>query len=277
MRHGTPDVAEDEVDHGAGRRGETHDAQLVVDEHRADAGAGQQVVHVVVGLREAEHFALQFGVDRAELLVDRLEFLFGRLEFLVGRLQLLVDRLHFLVGGLQFLGRALQLFVGAAQIFLLGLQLAAKGGDAVLGAAAGASRFFRDWRRLFEHDHEEGRLRAFVLADRAHGEIGFEGMHIARDAHARDVDCGGTFGRFAQGRGQGGAQAFAGHLEDIAHAGFAGRRLEIESGASVQVENIAAGVDQRADHRGVGEEFSLGHFAHGSLERRGLACVREAR
>ena len=265
VSHGAADIAEDEVDDAAGRRREPHDAQLVVDENGADAGAGQQVVHVVVDLREAEYFGLEFGVDRAELLVDRLQFLLGGLEFLVGRLQLLVDRLHLLVGRLEFLGGALKLFVGAAQVFLLGLQFALQRDEAGLGAAAGAGGLFGHRRRLPEDDHEERRLAAFVRADRANGEIGFDRLSVAGDTHARDMNGGGAFGCLAQRGGQRGAQSFAGHFEDVAHAGFAGGRFEVEAGASVEVENVAALVDQRADQRGVGEEFAFGQFAHGGF------------
>jgi hypothetical protein len=47
--HGPADVALDQVDDLGGGGGETQDAQLVIHKDRGDAGAGQQVVHVVVG------------------------------------------------------------------------------------------------------------------------------------------------------------------------------------------------------------------------------------
>jgi hypothetical protein len=86
---------------------------------RGDAGAGEQVVHVVVGAATGRAtLVLQLGVDRGQFFVHRLQFLLGGFEFLVGRLQFFVDRLHllvrrleFLVGGFQFLARALQIFV----------------------------------------------------------------------------------------------------------------------------------------------------------------------
>jgi hypothetical protein len=97
----TPDVGVDEVDHLRGRWREARDAHLVVDEQRGHAGAGEQVVHVVVDSREVEHLVLQLGVHGREFLVHRLQLLLRRLELLVGGLQLFVDRLHLLVGGLQ--------------------------------------------------------------------------------------------------------------------------------------------------------------------------------
>ena len=91
------DVAADQVDDPGDGRSEAQDAPLVVHEHRADAGAGHEVVHVVVGPRQIRHLRLQFGVDRGQFLVDRLQLLLRGLQFLVGRLHLLTDRLHLLV------------------------------------------------------------------------------------------------------------------------------------------------------------------------------------
>ena len=94
----------------------------MVHKDSADARAGQQVVHVVVGARQIGHLVLQFGVDRGQLLVDRLQFFLGGLQFLVGRLQLLVHGLHLLVGGLELLVGGCQFLVGGLEIFLLGPQ-----------------------------------------------------------------------------------------------------------------------------------------------------------
>jgi len=86
MADGPPHVAQDQVDDPGSGGGEAQDAQLKVDENGADAGAGQQVVHVVVGPRQVVHFCVQFGVDRGQFLVDRLQFFLGGLEFFVGGL-----------------------------------------------------------------------------------------------------------------------------------------------------------------------------------------------
>ncbi len=42
----------------------------MIHEYGADAGTGQQIVHVIVGPRQVGHLGLQFGVDSRELLVD---------------------------------------------------------------------------------------------------------------------------------------------------------------------------------------------------------------
>ena len=262
MRQGAAHVAEDEVDDAAGGRGEAHDAQLVIDENGADVGAGQQVVHVIVGPREAEDFGLEFGVDRIEFLVERLQLLLGGLEFFVGRLQFFVDGLHFLVGGLEFLAGALQLFVGAAEVFLLGLQLLPEGGQAggsgPAGARAGGGG---GGGGFFENDEKERRVRIFSQGNGAHGEVGGDGVSSAGEGHAGGAHDFGAMRGFVQGGGEGGAQSFAGHLEDVADAGFAGGRFEVETGAAVEIEDVALGVDQCADQAGVGEQLALGEFA----------------
>jgi hypothetical protein len=56
----------------------------VVHKHGGNAGAGQQVVHVVVGARQIVHLGLQLGVDRGQLLVDRLQFFLGGFQLFVG-------------------------------------------------------------------------------------------------------------------------------------------------------------------------------------------------
>ena len=81
----------------------------------ADAGARQQVVHVVVGPRQIRHFGLQFGVDRGQSssltdcnsslevssssLVDCNSSLTDCISSFAG-FELLVGSLQFLVGGL---------------------------------------------------------------------------------------------------------------------------------------------------------------------------------
>ena len=114
------DVGRDEVHDLGDRGGEALDAQLLVDEQRADAGAGEHVVHVVVGARQLVDLLLQLAVDGDQLLVDRLQLLPGGLELLVGRLQLLVGGLHLLVGRLELLVGGLELLDGGAQVLLLG-------------------------------------------------------------------------------------------------------------------------------------------------------------
>ena len=127
-------ITQDQVDDLCGRRREAQNAQLLVHKHSRDAGAGQQVVHVVVGARKIRHLALQLGVDGGQLFVDRLQFFFGGLHLFIGGLQLFVDGLHFLVGRFQLFVRRFQLFIGGVQVLLFGPQLFVQVGN--LGGGA---------------------------------------------------------------------------------------------------------------------------------------------
>ncbi len=49
MGQWAPDIAPDQIDQLRDSRRKPLNAQLVIDEHRADAGAREQIVHVVVG------------------------------------------------------------------------------------------------------------------------------------------------------------------------------------------------------------------------------------
>ncbi len=64
-------------------RREFADAQIAVEEDRADIDALQQVVHVAGQLCQLRDLALMFRVDGVQLFVDRVQFLVGTLEFLV--------------------------------------------------------------------------------------------------------------------------------------------------------------------------------------------------
>jgi hypothetical protein len=73
------------------------------------------------------------------------------------------------------------------------------------------------------------------------------------------------------------AQALAGHLEDIVDAHRAWAGLEKHAGAAVQIEDVAVGIDQRADGDDLCKQGPLGHLAQGlSLAggRRGGAAER---
>lgn len=58
----------------------------MIDKDGGNAGAGKQVVHVVIGARQVIDLAPQLGVERGQFLIDRLQFFLGGLEFLVGGL-----------------------------------------------------------------------------------------------------------------------------------------------------------------------------------------------
>ncbi len=134
MGNGPSDIARDQIDDSAGRRGEAQNAQLMVHKHGANPGTGKQIVHVVVAPRQIAYLRLQFGIDRRQFLVDRLQFFLGGLQFLVGGLQFLVHRLHFLVGRLQLLVGGFQLLLGGLQVLILGSQLLLERCDAHFGA-----------------------------------------------------------------------------------------------------------------------------------------------
>ncbi len=53
-----PDIGRNQVDDLRRRRREARDPELMIDEHRADAGSGEQVVHVVVDPRQVGHLVL---------------------------------------------------------------------------------------------------------------------------------------------------------------------------------------------------------------------------
>ena len=105
----------------AGRR-VAPDLEILVQEHGGDAGAGQQVHHVVVGVFQLVHLLLKAGVDGVELLVEGLELLLGGLQLLVGGLQFFVGGRDLLVGGLELVVGALQLLDGALELLAGDLQ-----------------------------------------------------------------------------------------------------------------------------------------------------------
>ena len=109
VRDGPAQVAWDQAEKpGAGRR-EPLDLELLVQEHRGDGRAFEQVEQVVVDALELLDLVLKAGIDGVELLVQGLELLLGGLELLVGGLELLIGRRDFLVGGLELVVRALEL------------------------------------------------------------------------------------------------------------------------------------------------------------------------
>ncbi len=276
VAHGPPHVARDQVDDLRGGGGEAQDAQLMVHKDGADAGAGQQVVHVVVGPRQIGHLGLQLGVDRGQFLVDRLQLLLGGLQLLVGGLQFFVDRLHLLVGGFELFVGGLQLLNGGLEIFLLGPQFLLERRDVRINVRIGAVRsrgdvrgsllhlFGIDSMRLLQDDQIQGRLlcrgrtarrhRADGQVDRGEVAVGFDPQ--ARAAHGLLVRRG-----FVQGRGQVAPQPFAGHLQDVVDAGLARGRFQVQAGAAVQIEDVALAVDQRAGRGDLLQQRLFGQLA----------------
>ena len=133
-------------------------------------------------------------------------------------------------------------------------------GDGLLGPLLGCRR------RFLKDDQKQGRLGGCVGArrhrpdrqiDRREIAVGFDPQ--ARVAHRLS---GGH--RFVQGGGQVPPQPFAGHLQDI-HAGLARGRFQVQPGAAVEVEDVAAFVDQRADRGVLLQQRPFGQLAQSEL------------
>ena len=122
-RNRPADVGGDQAHQAGDRRRVALDPELLVQEHGGDAGAGQQVHHVVGGAFQLVDLLLEADVDGVELLVEGLELLLGGLHLLVGRLELLVGRHDLLVGGLELVVGPLQLVDGALELLAGDLQL----------------------------------------------------------------------------------------------------------------------------------------------------------
>jgi len=65
-------VGRDQIEDCGDRRGETADDQVAVEQNRSDLSALEQ------------NLAVEFGINRVQLLVDRLQLLLGGLQLLVG-------------------------------------------------------------------------------------------------------------------------------------------------------------------------------------------------
>ena len=70
--------------------------------------------------------------------------------------------------------------------------------------------------------------------------------------------------RFVQGDGQVRPQPFTGHLQDV-HAGLTRGRFQVLAGAAVEVEDVAAFVDQRAGRGVLLQQRPFGQLAHRDL------------
>ncbi len=89
-----------------------------IQEQRADVGAVEQVLDVVVQGRQLGVLLLILRVDGVELLVDGMELLVRALQLLVRGDELLVGRLQLFVGALELLDRGLEVFLGVGQLVL---------------------------------------------------------------------------------------------------------------------------------------------------------------
>ena len=64
-----------------------------------------------------------------------------------------------------------------------------------------------------------------------------------------------------QGYGQVGPQTLAGHFQDVVGAGLTRRRLQVHAGAAMQIEDIAAAVDERPGRGNLLQKGLFGQFA----------------
>lgn len=167
---------------------EAPDPQFLVQKHRGDFRAVQQILQVVVRGFQFIQLVLQFRVHRHQLFVERLQLLLRGFQFLVGALQLFVGRLHLLVRGLellvrqlQFLDRPLQALLGVLQIEdqpdLRALRLL----DMHVRWAGGRDRF--GFKR-----HQQESFEGFRLGDRRHGNGHAERRAMNRQADALPHD-----------------------------------------------------------------------------------------
>jgi hypothetical protein len=65
----------------------------------------------------------------------------------------------------------------------------------------------------------------------------------------------------AQGDGQVALQAFTGHFQDIADAHFARSRLQIPTGAAMQIQQIASAIDQHRRRSDLLQNYLFGQLA----------------
>ena len=284
MADGPTDIAEDQIDQRAGRRGEPQDAHLMVDKDRPDAGARQQVVHVIIGARQIADLGLQLGIDRRQFFVDRLQLLLGGFQLLVGRLQFLIHRLHFLVGRFEFFVRALQFLVGTLQVFVFGTQFFLQRRDAKIDVrqrdqahrriARGQGRIRRARRRRVQDHQIHRRFGPDRSAERhrAHGDV--DPRVVAVRLHVQPCTTHDLFAAdgFVQSHTQITTQPLASHVENIADSGLARNRLQVEAGTTVQIEDVALAVNQRAGHRKVLQQRLFGHLTQGPLGGKADRC-----
>ncbi len=103
VRQGASDIDGDQATHPLRLQREPLDAQLVVQKDRGNLCTVQEILQIVVRVRERIELTLEFGVDGHQFLIEGLHLFLRCLQFLIGALQLFVGGLQFLVGGLQFL------------------------------------------------------------------------------------------------------------------------------------------------------------------------------
>ena len=227
-----------------GLRREPLDAQVVVQEDRGDLDAVKQVLHVAVGLRQLLDLRLQLGVDRLHFFVEGLQFLLGTVQFFVGALQFLVVRLQLLIRGAEFLLGGLHFFDG-------GLKALARAAEFLFQFGRRDRRVRRRRRRsaaapmgllhgrLLEH-HQEHTPQGSRLGKRPDREVDGREAAVGLDLHAAGGNGGLSCRGVVDGNAKFLAQPLAGHRKDIV-VDLSRRRLQVLSGASVDIEDVALG------------------------------------
>ena len=244
---------------------------LMVEEEGADSRAGEQVVHVVVGPRKVGHLGLELAVDGAQLLVDGLQLFLGGLQLLVGGLELLVDRLHLLVGGLELLVGGLHLLEGGLKVFLLGPELALEGDDPLV-VVRGRSE--RRSRRFFPAESEHAGATSSKMTRNRSGAASAPApsptgrtvrLTVTKSPLVLMCSPGQWIGSLwvtawwrAVVRTRRSPSRAMGRMLTVRVAGGGFQEL---AGAAVNVEDLAAGVDEHAGLGVVQEERLLGQLA----------------
>ncbi len=186
--------------------------KFFIEKQGGDAGARQQIIQVVIELRELGEFVLILRVDGIELFIDRLQFLVGALQFFIAGEQFFIGCLQFLVGGFQLFYRRLQIFTGKLQFTfqvidaLFSDTVKVKHHTRIANAGFGVNRF--------DQDHRQGRL-TFFLRKRPYPH-----MHNTHQIFSFDVDVGinhllARFERFLQPGGEWNRQVFCHQPGDV--------------------------------------------------------------
>ncbi len=258
-------VGGDQAHQAGDRRRVALDPELLVEEQGGDAGAGQEVHHVVVGAFQLVDLLLEADVDGVELLVEGLELLLGGLHLLVGGLELFVGRHDLLVGGLELVVGALQLVDGALELLAGDLQLVRQLTDIPVRRGLPAGFCGRE-ALVLEGDQEQavGFSEVPQGADRGLDRHRF----LAALGAGGEGDGPAGFDALGDRPAQPGPQAFPGHVHDP------GGQLARGDGQVVldhpmHVEHLELPVDHHAGGGKPVQEGLLGHRGQARSGERG--------
>ena len=181
-------------------RSEIADHQILIQENCCNLGRVEQIAQIRIGVIQFLDLAVEFGVDRVQLLVQRLHLLLGGFQLLIGGLRLFVYRDQFLIRGFQLFQRGL--------VFLdRGLQPLAQFGQLVLGCLVAPPVDVRGdiariaFGNLKKDDEQPIPARARDTAQWLNPQV--DAAHVARGAGNADIasiDCPAGFNRLPQRR-----------------------------------------------------------------------------